>query len=93
MDLVATCLHPWVIFQVTYELIPDAQLWPTALNEAIGGSADSLYLVVSDLGSSTGEGLDFINGYAFLERFYSVYDTTNSRVGLAKTEYTNATTN
>jgi saccharopepsin len=27
------------------------------------------------------------------ERFYSVYDTTNSRVGFATTEYTYATTN
>lgn len=36
----------------------------------------------------SGQGLDFINGYAFLERFYSVYDTTNQRVGLAPTENT-----
>ncbi|KAI5834837.1 acid protease [Schizophyllum commune Tattone D] len=78
---------------VTYELIPDAQLWPTALNEAIGGSADSLYLVVSDLGSSSGEGLDFINGYAFLERFYSVYDSANAQLGFAETNFTKATVN
>lgn len=78
---------------VTYELIPDAQLWPTALNEAIGGTADSLYLVVSDMGSSSGEGLDFINGYVFLERFYSVYDSANAQLGFASTEYTNATVN
>ena len=88
-----TCLHTWIIFQVTYELIPDAQLWPTALNEAIGGSADSLYLVVSDLGSSSGEGLDFINGYAFLERFYSVYDSANAQIGFAETNFTKATVN
>ncbi|KAG0705809.1 acid protease [Suillus ampliporus] len=43
--------------------------------------------------SNSGSGLDFINGYCFLQRFYSVYDTTNSQVGFAKTEYTYATSN
>lgn len=37
--------------------------------------------------------MDFINGYTFLERFYSVYDTTNKRVGLATTANTKAMTN
>ncbi|KAG1820851.1 aspartic peptidase domain-containing protein [Suillus subaureus] len=78
---------------VTYELTPNAQIWPRSLNSAIGGTTDSIYLVISSTGSSSGSGLDFTNGYCFLERFYSVYDTTNSRVGLATTEYTNATTN
>ena len=40
---------------------------------AIGGSADQIFLIVGDLGSLSGEGLDFINGMTFLERFYSVY--------------------
>ncbi|KAJ7274224.1 aspartic peptidase domain-containing protein [Mycena rebaudengoi] len=40
-----------------------------------------------------GSGLDFIDGFGFLQRFYSVYDTTNSQVGFATTEFTNATTN
>ncbi|OAX43681.1 hypothetical protein K503DRAFT_765642 [Rhizopogon vinicolor AM-OR11-026] len=38
-------------------------------------------------------GVDFINGYFFLQRFYSVFDTTNFRVGFATTAYTNATSN
>ncbi|KAL5507669.1 hypothetical protein ACEPAH_5287 [Sanghuangporus vaninii] len=77
----------------TYELTANAQTWPRSLNAAIGGSSNTIYLVVSDLGSNSGEGLDFINGYTFLERFYSVYDTTNSRVGFATTEHTSDTSN
>ncbi|EPT03815.1 hypothetical protein FOMPIDRAFT_1022024 [Fomitopsis schrenkii] len=77
----------------TYGLTPNAQIWPRSLNTAIGGSASDIYLVVADIGSDSGEGLDFINGYAFLERFYSVYDTTNSRLGFASTSYTSATSN
>lgn len=38
-----------------------------------------LKLLPSDIGTPTGEGLDFINGQTFLERFYSVFDTTNRR--------------
>lgn len=34
-----------------------------------------------------------IDGYAFLQRFYSVFDSTNSQVGLANTEDTLSTTN
>ena len=58
------------------------------LNTAIGGSADGIYLIVGDLGSPSGEGLDFINGYAWLERFYHVYDAGSQAVGFALTEYT-----
>ncbi|KAL6308128.1 hypothetical protein BKA93DRAFT_822719 [Sparassis latifolia] len=60
-------------------------------------SLSDIYLVVNDIGTSSGEGLDFINGYAFLERlykwFYSAFDTGNNRVGFAATSYTDATTN
>jgi Eukaryotic aspartyl protease len=45
------------------------------------------------IGSNSGKGLDFINGYTFLERFYSVYDTSNKRVGFATTAQTTATSN
>ena len=63
------------------------------LNTAIGGDANSIYLVTADLGSPSGEGLDFIDGYAFLERFYYAYDSVNMRIGLATTPFTFATTN
>ncbi|KAF7375612.1 Aspartic proteinase [Mycena sanguinolenta] len=78
---------------VTYSLTPNAQIWPRSLNSQIGGASSSIYLIVSDLGSDSGEGLDFINGYAFLERFYSVYDADNNRIGLATTSFTTVTTN
>ncbi|KAF8665498.1 hypothetical protein AX16_000513 [Volvariella volvacea WC 439] len=78
---------------VTYEFTANAQLWPRSLNTAIGGNANSIYLIVGDLGSNSGEGFDFINGYAFLERFYSVFDTANRQVGFATTPFTRATTN
>lgn len=77
----------------TYELTANGQIWPRSLNSAIGGTTDGIYLVVANSGSPSGSGLDFTNGYCFLERIYSVYDTTNSRVGFATTEYTYATTN
>ena len=63
------------------------------LNAAIGGDADGIYLVTGDLDTPSGEGFDFIDGYAFLERFYYVYDSANARVGFATTPFTHATTN
>ncbi|KAG1783587.1 aspartic peptidase domain-containing protein [Suillus placidus] len=79
--------------QNTYTLTPNAQIWPRALNTHIGGSTSFIYLVVNSIGSPSGQGLDFVNGYTFLERFYSVFDTTNARIGFATTSYTDATTN
>ncbi|KAI0741299.1 acid protease [Daedaleopsis nitida] len=64
-----------------------------ALNTAIGGDAGLVYLVIGSIGTPSGEGLDFINGQIFLERFYSVFDTTNSRVGFASTPFTNSNIN
>ncbi|KAG2048392.1 acid protease [Suillus hirtellus] len=83
----------FTIGEVTYELTPNAQIWPRSLNTAVGGDANSIYLVITDNGSPSGSGEDFTNGYCFLQRFYSVYDTTNSRVGFATTQYTDATSN
>ncbi|KAG1754954.1 aspartic peptidase domain-containing protein [Suillus paluster] len=77
----------------TYALTPNGQIWPRALNTYLGGSNSYIYLIVNNLGTPSGEGLDFINGQTFLERFYSVFDTTNARVGFATTSYTDATTN
>ncbi|KAI0329987.1 acid protease [Cubamyces sp. BRFM 1775] len=78
---------------VTFEFTANAQIWPRALNTEIGGDKNSVYLIVGDIGTPTGEGLDFINGQTFLERFYAVFDSANKRVGLAKTKFTTATTN
>ena len=100
----------------TFELTANAQIWPRAQNAAIGGEDGKIYLVAADLGTSSGQGLDFISkwqhverrgdskvwmlmglffvdGFVFLQRFYSVYDTGNSQVGLATTQFTDAETN
>jgi len=77
----------------SYELTADAQIWPRSLNTDIGGTAGSIYLIVANLGTPSGEGFDFINGYGFLERFYSVFDTANKRVGFATTPNTQSTIN
>ncbi|KAJ6508368.1 acid protease [Mycena sanguinolenta] len=78
---------------VQYELIPDAQLWPRSQNESIGGAKDKIYSIFASMGQMENQGLDFINGYTFLQRFYSCYDTTNSRLGFATTQDTMAQTN
>jgi cathepsin E len=78
----------------SFELTPNAQIWPRKLNAVLpGGKANDIYLVVRDLGQNSGQGLDFILGVPFLERFYSVYDTRHRRVGLATTQFTNAVIN
>ena len=92
--LVVQCGDSHVLFdQVTFGLTPNGQIWPRALNADIGGVAGSIYLIVNDIGTNSGSGLDFINGQTFLERFYSVFDTGNKQVGLATTPFTGATTN
>ncbi|KAN0135184.1 aspartic protease [Lactarius tabidus] len=83
----------FMIGGTTFEFTPNAQIWPRSLNTLIGGSVSGINLVVNDIGTPTGSGLDFINGYTFLERFYTVYDTTNKRVGVATTPFTTVTTN
>ncbi|EIM87245.1 family A1 protease [Stereum hirsutum FP-91666 SS1] len=87
----------FIINGATFTLTPNAQIWPRALNSAIGGTADNatlaVYLIVGDIGANSGSGMDFINGQTFLERFYSVFDTTNQRVGIAATPFTTSTVN
>ncbi|KAG2078576.1 acid protease [Suillus decipiens] len=53
--------------------IPNAQIWPRALNERIDGQRDLIYLIVRDLGTRIGEGgYDIVNGYVFMQRFYTI---------------------
>ena len=63
------------------------------LNTAIGGQASAIYLIISDVGTNSGEGLDFVHGVVFLERFYLAYDSGNAEVGLANTPFTFASSN
>lgn len=76
-----------------YTLTPNAQIWPRSMNSVIGdtsGNSDNIYLIVADIGSET---FGFVIGYTFLERFYSIFDTTNKRIGFATTAYTESTSN
>lgn len=50
---------------VQYELTANAQIWPRSLNSQLGGKEGQIYLVVSDLGSDSGSGLDFISAFLF----------------------------
>ncbi|KAF8577516.1 aspartic proteinase [Ramaria rubella] len=77
----------------TFEFTANAQIWPQALNAQLGDANDTIYLVVNNIGTPTGSGVDFINGFAFLQRFYAVFDTDNSQVGFATTNHTQDTTN
>lgn len=47
----------------SFELTPNAQIWPRALNSTIGGEEGKIYLVASDLGNQSGQGLDFISAW------------------------------
>jgi cathepsin E len=77
----------------TYEITPNAQIFPRAWNDAIGGTSDGIYLIVQDISYSRVSGVDFILGRPFLERFYTVLDSGKSSVGFATTKFTEADTN
>jgi hypothetical protein len=73
----------FIIGGTTFSLTPNAQIWPRSLNTDIGGSSSSIYLIVADIGSSSGEGLDFIDGYTFLCVFLfisSLFFACNAKV-------------
>ncbi|KAJ8080255.1 hypothetical protein PM082_017085 [Marasmius tenuissimus] len=44
-----------------YELTPNTQIWPQAMNTMLGGDAKKVYLVFADMGQPSGTGLDFIS--------------------------------
>ncbi|KAF4455965.1 putative aspartic proteinase precursor [Fusarium austroafricanum] len=64
----------------TYTLTPAQYLIPTAQYTNFGLTTGKYYTWISDGGSS---GVNTIIGQKFLENYYSVYDTTNSRIGFA----------
>lgn len=78
--------------QKTFTLTPNAQIVPRFLNNLIGGDRNDIFLIVQDLGPAS-KLFSFVNGYAFLERHYTVYDSAKRRVGFANTPFTDATTN
>ncbi|EEA29030.1 hypothetical protein TMatcc_002608 [Talaromyces marneffei ATCC 18224] len=64
----------------TYTLTPAQYLVPTAQYSFYGLTSGKYYAWINDGGSS---GVNTIIGQKFLENYYSVYDTTNSRIGFA----------
>jgi hypothetical protein len=64
----------------TYTLTSAQYLVPTAQYSYYGLSSGNYYAWITDGGSS---GVNTIIGQKFLENYYSVYDTTNSRIGFA----------
>ncbi|KAK4498597.1 hypothetical protein PRZ48_011256 [Zasmidium cellare] len=64
----------------TYTLTPAQYLVPTAQYANFGLSSGKYYAWINDGGSS---GVNTIVGQKFLENYYSVFDTTNSRIGFA----------
>ncbi|KAG2362602.1 aspartic peptidase domain-containing protein [Suillus spraguei] len=79
-----------------FSLIRDAQIWPRPLNHQLDEKADlnAIYLIVKDIGMGTSTGNGFILGVPFLQRFYTVFDSSSSpnRVGFARTSFTDTTT-
>jgi Eukaryotic aspartyl protease len=73
-----------------FELTANAQTWPRSLNSVFGGDLNYIYLMFGDIGQIGAGQIGCINGYAFLERYYSVYDASNQRVGFASTQFTKA---
>ncbi|KAJ7741276.1 acid protease [Mycena metata] len=85
----------FTIGDVDFELTANGQIWPRSMNQTLGADPSKIYLIFADMGDVNvgSDGLCFINGFTFLQRFYSVYDTDKEQVGFATTEYTMATTN
>ncbi|KAG2066505.1 family A1 protease [Suillus decipiens] len=73
--------------------VPNAQIWPRSLNHKVNGGDDDIFLVIQSLRTSIGAGYNFINGYVFLQRFYTVFDSGRRRVGFAPTILTEASIN
>ncbi|KZT68718.1 acid protease [Daedalea quercina L-15889] len=68
-----------------FTLDVEAQLLPVWQNAAWGAEPNLQYGYIGPIGSLSGTGLDLIIGQKFMERFYAVFDTPNSRVGFAYT--------
>jgi len=64
----------------TFTLTPKQYLVPTAQYTYYGLTTGKYYAWINDGGDS---GVDTIIGQKFLENYYSVFDTTNSRIGFA----------
>lgn len=64
----------------TFSLTPSQYLIPSAQYSYFGLDSGKYYAWINNGGSS---GVDTIVGQKFLENYYAVFDTTNSRIGFA----------
>ncbi|KAN0079881.1 Aspartic peptidase domain containing protein [Tylopilus felleus] len=67
-----------------FTLDVDAQLLPQRMNRFWGGNAGKRYSFVCPIGHITGHGLDFILGIPFMEKYYTVHDADEQRIGFAR---------
>ncbi|KAF8317955.1 putative aspartic protease [Clavulina sp. PMI_390] len=67
---------------VNYPLTPAQYLVPLAQYAHFGLSSSYYYSWINN-GGTNAANVNFIIGQKFLENYYSVYDTTNSRIGFA----------
>ncbi|KAG0704563.1 acid protease [Suillus ampliporus] len=81
----------FTICGTTFSMDTAAQLVPLDQNTAWGTPAGVQYGIVSNLGSNSGEGFDFIIGQKFMEKYYAVFDSDHNRVGFAYTNHTFST--
>jgi hypothetical protein len=75
-----TANFTFVIGGTTFTLTPAQYLVPTAQYANWGISGTGFFAIINDGGSAAP---NTILGMTFLEHYYSVFDTTNNRVGLA----------
>lgn len=74
----------------TFEFTPNAQRISGAILEEAGIDPSTNLLVIGDGGV---ENLNFVNGFLWLQRYYSVYDSVSGEVGFATNSQTFSTSN
>jgi saccharopepsin len=73
--------------------LSEASVFLVAYVMSQGAQDGYVYLVINDLERLSGSGLDFVNGFVWSERFYSVYDTGNKGVWIGNSKHVDSTTN
>lgn len=61
----------------TFEIPPEDQLWPRALNDVAGGPEDDSYLVYVEMYNDSGVEISLINGFTWRKSLLSQYEHTD----------------
>ncbi|KAN0074450.1 Aspartic peptidase domain containing protein [Tylopilus felleus] len=64
-----------------FTLDVDSQLLPQSMNTAWSRDAGKCYSFVVPIGHFSGQGLDFVLGIPFLEKYYTVYNGDKQQIG------------